>query len=168
VATKRTTRLGLTPQGTISILAVASVVVLVSLPLLRRMAMMENQRDALAVLRALGDVVEAAPPGAPAIGALPLDAPALATRSLEPVAGGLFLRARGYYFDLVTDGGEPTLRAWPCEYGRTGFRSFVRTSGGALLDHDNAEAAFSGARAPRGPWRLDAGWRELPQDADYP
>jgi len=134
---------------------VALVVVLVSLPCLKSLALRENELDAIRTLSLLGREFhhgERNPPAADprTLGQILAADPALRKRlaDAEIVAGGRMLLRHGYLFDLARgDIGPPTLRAWPWRHGSTGLGAFLATPRGELLGHPNGEARWSGPDA---------------------
>jgi hypothetical protein len=157
------------------LVAVGVVVVLVSLPLLRGLALRENERDAIRTLRLFGSEVFAAPSESLAsLGSL-VEGDATLHRHLPDtrlVDDGRRLFRHGYLFELVqTEGGEPLLRAWPFSHGETGLAAFLLGPDGRLLGTANEGARFSGPSHP--PLAEDASiaWLQLSQDvapADLP
>ena len=152
--------------------ALALVVVLVTLPLLRSLALRSNEMDALRALDLMGREVFAAESPVTAVGELfgqdrPMSARLPDTRLLE---GGRLIFHHGYLFELVptTDGGQ-VLRAWPLSHGETGLGAFTSSGPGQLLGHPNQAALWSGtgaappvtshAGADDGP--AAAGWRPM-------
>ena len=143
------------------------VVVLVSLPRLRRLALRENERDAIGLLRALGPAAEDDSEALAAGGLAGLLA-ANATHQnrfedLELLDGGR-LRRHGYLFDAVElDSGQWALRGWPWEHARTGLGAFVFTSQRGLIGSPNSDGRWDGPERP--PALLEAlsagGWRSL-------
>lgn len=149
------------------LLAVGTVVVLVTLPLLRGLVVRENERDALRALRLFGGEVFAADPRA----AQPADlascveaAPELLrrlpdTRVLDD-HGRLF--HHGYLFELGTDpSGERVLRAWPSSHGDTGYAAFLLGADGRLRGHANAAARWDGPAHPVEDDGTSGGWCDL-------
>jgi hypothetical protein len=127
---------GLSWSDVLTLGVIGLVVVLVSLPRLRRFALRENETDALRALRALSAH------GAPGASALPrLD-------DLEVLPGGV-LRRHGYLFDRAEDeDGGAVWRAWPWEYGRTGLGAFAAVSKGLLLGYPNPDGLYDGLDQP--------------------
>lgn len=157
--------------------AVGLLVVLVSLPRLSVFAMHENETDALALVRTLAELPlrEGAQPP---LCVSDIDLAAVQRqrplRDLEVVEEGERFLRYGYLFDLVQQGEQRVLRAWPARFGRTGRRVFVHTSQpaqrepGQITEHANSEGHWSGPAAPpQGPFVADGGWRQVPRDADY-
>jgi hypothetical protein len=143
------------------------VVVLVSLPRLRRFALRENESDAARMLRVLWTEAEvqgvSLHPGI--LGALFGPGTGLQNRSedVELLEDGRLCR-HGYLFDVVESaGGETFISAWPWEYGRTGLGAFAIGASGAVLAHENANGGLSGPlRAPSGTELADTrGWRTM-------
>lgn len=151
--------------------AVGTVVVLVSLPLLRGLALRENERDAVRALRIFGGEVFAAE-SAPSrnLGAL-LEANEGLQRRLPDtrlVDDGRRLFHHGYLFELsLDDGGKPFLRAWPLAHGKTGLAAFLLGPDGELLGTPNASARWSG---PEGAPSLadEPAWRALGEVDEAP
>ena len=169
VATRTSTGT-LSRSGLASIGAVVSVVVVVSLPLLRRFALSENQIDALGVVRMLGRAAVVRAADVPAvIGDLSLDGVGRgrALPRLESLDGGQLLFGNGYLFDLAIGEAGAAVRAWPLSYGNTGYSAFVYAPDGTLWRSANAPGWSGTERPPEGPWAERSGWCEVPQDADY-
>lgn len=159
---------GLSLVDTATLALIAIVVVLVSLPRLRRFALRENETDAIAMLRVLA-VDAAANREALVEGGLSalLAASTHHRVRLEDVEvlGEGRLRRHGYVFEAVHGaGGEPVLLAWPWEHGRTGLAAFAVEPGGPVLGTPNGDGRFSGVdRPPEVPargWALP--WRVIP------
>ena len=169
----------------ITLVAVASVVLLVSLPCLRDFAVRENERDARRLLPVLSKLVHRSDQDfADAFGPTARSAPdpaslraaadpALATlldrvprlhSSLPDIRvepDGRTLRHHGYVFRLGEagpDGARPVV-AWPVDHGRTGLRCFAYAPGLGLLEHANAAGLYSADRGPGSDeLDLDSGW----------
>jgi hypothetical protein len=168
-------RLGLARGASRGLLAgVGLVLVLVTIPLLRSLALHENERDALRALDLLAPAVLS--PGASerpfpellgADGELARRLPD--TRLLD---GGRVLFHHGYLFEVVAGtAGERQLRAWPLRHGETGLGVFWSPRPGEVLGHPNRGALWSGLEsAPPVPPGDDTvllssaprGWRPLP------
>ncbi|MEM7309752.1 MAG: hypothetical protein AAF682_23960 [Planctomycetota bacterium] len=140
---------GISPAGVVTVLAIMTVVVLVSLPRLHDFALRENESDAAVLTRLLGQgLVQHAEPGA--------DLHDLAERmgldprrdDLEWVESGRLLRHHGYLFELVPGRGEAIVRAWPWTYGETGRTAFVFRAEGGVFGHDNPGGAWTGPAQP--------------------
>ena len=163
---------------TFTLLAVALVVLLVSLPRLREFALRENQGDASSLVQRLGRLldnsVQAGP--SPTVQDLVQDDALFAEQlgDAEFLDGGRVLRRHGYLFEVVPadaapsggpDAGAPPLqeetaaatasayrvRAWPWEHGRSGLASFVWLPGRGLARHGNAPGQWSGRDRPPAP-----------------
>ena len=161
-------RSGLTAADYLTLFLIGLVVVLVSLPRLRRFALRENELDAIALLAALGDDMGQYGEGLRAGGIAGL----LAANErhehrfddLELLPGGL-LRRHGYLFDAEeTQPGQWVLRGWPWSYGRTGLGSFAFSSEQGLIGHENTDGSCDGPTRP--PPTAEAqlgqdGWRAL-------
>jgi hypothetical protein len=151
--------------STLSLCSIGVVVLLVSLPSLRGLALRQNESDAVRVVRALGRAsLATAGARARSIGELFRANPELEHRfgDLEYLEGPRLLRAHGYLFDLSRGPDGPTVRAWPWAWGRTGFAAFVHTAAGELLGHPNSEGTWNGcADAPCASRALPSGWREM-------
>lgn len=142
----------------ILLVAVGLVVFLVSLPLLRNLALKENEQDALRALGLMGREVFAGEGQIGQqfnnVGELLREGGDLAKRLPDTrlLAGGQVMYHHGYLFDLVPheDGGR-VLRAWPMAHGETGLGVFISDGSGRLLGHANSTALWSGMdRAPSG------------------
>jgi hypothetical protein len=159
---------GLTFVDTATLALIAIVVVLVSLPRLRRFALRENETDAIAMLRVLAvDAVanrEALAEGG--LSAL-LAASTHHRVRLEDVEvlGDGRLRRHGYVFESVRGAeGRSVLLAWPWEHGRTGLAAFATEPGGLVFGLPNGDGRISGLDHPpdlpaRG---FVEPWREIP------
>jgi hypothetical protein len=148
---------------------VALVVVLVSLPRLRRFALRENETDAIRALRLLaaeavahGDALASGD-----LGALLASSSDHRVRleDVEVLKDGR-LRCHGYLFAAArTDAGLPVLLAWPWEHGSTGLAAFAIEPGGEPLGLPNMEGVYSGPESPLPPTpAVSAGWIELRRD----
>jgi hypothetical protein len=169
-------RRGLSAGGAATLAAIASVLVLVSLPRLRGFALHENEQDALETTRLLARAVaDARSNGAGAAGAARdvaigaiAGAPPLARqlRDAEVLADGQLLRRHGYLFEVVApgEGAGLAVRAWPWRHGRTGRIALVGRGDGEVLANSNADGRWSGPLAPPTPpssGPLAEGWRPL-------
>ncbi len=151
------------------LVAVGLVVVLVSLPLLRGLALKENELDAIQTMNLLGREVFAAEAEPRTLGELVQTDERLLRRLPDTclMEDGRLLFRHGYLFELVRPPeGAPGLYAWPFAYGETGLGAFHATSAGELLGHPNQEARWSGpTRNPAGlPGEASSGsvaWREV-------
>ncbi len=165
---RTTTRGGLTAVDYMTLFLIGLVVVLVSLPRLRRFALRENELDAIALLESLGgdmsEQAESLPAGG--IAALLASSPRHENRfeDLELLAGGE-LRRHGYVFDAIEIGpGEWALRGWPWEHGHTGLGAFVYSPARGLFGNPNTRGSWDGpGRAPDAIQALSegTGWRVL-------
>jgi hypothetical protein len=151
----------LRPQAAGTLVAIATVVLLVSLPRLRDFALRENEGDAVRLVTRLGAIGERE--GARSIRELIEGQPALARQldDAEFLEDGTLLRRHGYLFDLAADssalpgpsgasGAPRAVRAWPWAHGRTGFAAFAWLSGRGLTAHANTEGLWSGPLRPPG------------------
>jgi hypothetical protein len=143
---------GLSAVDYLTLFLIGLVVVLVSLPRLRRFALRENELDAIALLEDLGHDMSEFGEGLPASGIVALLAsnPRHEDRfeDLEVLPGGL-LRRHGYLFDAEERApGVWVLRAWPWGYGHTGLGSFVFSPGEGLLGNENAGGLCDGPGRP--------------------
>jgi len=162
------TRGGLSAVDYLTLFLIGLVVVLVSLPRLRRFALRENELDAIALLADLGRDMAEFGEGLPSggIGALLAANPRHEDRfeDIEVLPGGL-LRRHGYLFDAEElRPGQWVLRGWPWGYGRTGLGSFVFSPTEGLIGNANADGACDGPGRP--PELAEArigqsGWRAL-------
>jgi hypothetical protein len=146
----------------LTLAAVGLVVLLVSLPRLRDLALRENESDALWLTRRLAELAAASEPGP--VQQLVEGAPDL-RRQLDDVAfleGGRLLRRHGYAFEVLEQGQEPgaapAVRAWPWHAGRTGGTAFVWTASAGLLGNANREGRWSGERPPPADAGPAGGW----------
>lgn len=146
-----------------TILGILLLVVLVTLPRLRSLAIHENEMDALRTLGVLGGEVFAAEVAAPdRLGALftpesGLERRLADTRVLED---GRVLLRYGYLFELVEDQSGLGVRAWPVEHGRTGQGAFWLDAQRELHGSSNREARWSGVARPPAPSEVRS-WRAL-------
>jgi hypothetical protein len=164
---------GVSPGGALSVLAVVGVLILVSLPRLQAFALAENEADAAALTRALGQELERRlAPGAPGIDAA---APSLALLAgeagLDPrrddvewLEGGRVLRRHGYLFELAGPPSGAFLRAWPWAYGDTGRAAFAFRPAAGVVRHGNPAGAWTGPG--RGPALEGPGWSPVAAEAD--
>ena len=158
---------GLTWIDRLTLVAIALVVVLVTLPVLRRFGVRENERDAMRMLRILSaEPASGGQRGATTLAELAAVDTTLARRleDLERRDDGR-LRRHGYLFDVARLAtGEPVLLAWPWEHGQTGRGAFAWTPRRGLVGHPNADGRFSGPEAPPEPGDLLAGgWVGMPR-----
>jgi hypothetical protein len=160
-------RRGLSFADHMTLVLIGLVVVLVSLPRLRRFALRENESDAARMLRALWTESEAQGvslhPGI--LGALFGPGTGLQNRAedVELLDDGR-LRRHGYLFDVVeTPGGDTYISAWPWEYGRTGLGAFSISASRGVLATENANGILSGPFRPPTSAELAAArsWRPL-------
>ncbi|MFT7671543.1 MAG: hypothetical protein ACI8X5_004264 [Planctomycetota bacterium] len=141
--------------------AVGVVVALVTLPLLRSLALKENEIDALRALDFLGREVYAAENSALTVGDL-VESGELAIRMPDTrlLEGGRVMFHHGYLFDLVpTEDGGRVLRAWPWAHGKTGLGAFWCDAPGILHGHPNSRAMWSGEASAPNP--STQGWRPV-------
>lgn len=156
------------------LVAIGVVLVLVTLPLLRSLALRENERDALRALELLAPLALD-----PAAGEVPfpqlLEPDGMLCRRLPDtrlLEDGRVLFHHGYLFEVVQGPRRaPQLRAWPLRHGETGLGVFWSPGPGELLGHPNRGARWSGLDAAppvppeAGTVQLSsgpAGWRPLP------
>jgi hypothetical protein len=149
----------------LTLAAVALVVLLVSLPRLRDLALRENESDALWLTQQLAELAGEREPQS--VQALLEGAPDLRRQidDAEYLEGGRLLRRHGYAFEVLarsgTEGGAPAVRAWPWHAGRTGATAFVWTASRGLVGNANREGRFSGERAPPPETDGAAGWHPV-------
>jgi hypothetical protein len=149
----------------LTLAAIATLVVVISLPRLREFALRENEADAKALLTRLGSTlaVHAAerPENVAALVAKSDDMLPWLTDA-DYLEQGRLLRRHGYLFDVVEGGDRHWIvRAWPWQAGRTGVRAFAERAGEAPVVHANDAARFSGPTGAPAIEELDAtlGWR---------
>jgi hypothetical protein len=132
------------------ICAVGLVVVLVTLMMLRSLALRSNELDAVRALSLISDEVFATEAPADSIGEM-FEADGKLARRLPDsrlLAGGRLMFHHGYLFELVPDGaGQRVLHAWPLAHGETGLGAFSIAAPGQLLGHPNRSARWSGTAA---------------------
>lgn len=167
---------GVSFSGALSLLAVAAVLVVVSLPRLRGLALAENEVDASATAQLLAVALRAdeAANGAPPSWRELLARPELASvlSDGELVGAGTLLRHHGYLFELTrlatgrsdAPGArtELAVRAWPWAHGATGEATFLATAGGTRLVHANESPCWQGLAAAGADLGSLADWRVLP------
>ena len=178
-------RVGMSFMGLVSLTAIVSVVVLVSLPRLRGFARHENVADARDTARllarelgALGVADDAEPPAIRELSERAAVAKALSDTDF--LADGRLLRRHGYLFAVVRvraptpppvepgavfaaeTGPVLAIRAWPWKVGRTGSAALLATTRGAVFRHPNADALWNGPIEPFAPLDTWDGWRRLP------
>lgn len=141
-----------------TLFAVATVVLLVSLPRLRDFALRENQGDASTLVHRLGRLLENSVEAGElaSVQQLVEHDPEFAHQlgDAEFLEEGRLLRRHGYLFELVPAAGEEPafrVRAWPWEHGRSGLASFVWLPGRGVARHANAEGHWSGREQPPAP-----------------
>jgi hypothetical protein len=164
----------------LTLAAVALVVLLVSLPRLRDLALRENESDAAWLagrLAALCVQDETLP-----LQAL-LERDPLLDRQVDDAEfldGGRVLRRHGYLFEVLSvppvggpgeqgagEQGERAeaagraVRAWPWEAGRTGRVALVWTPQSGLIGHLNGDGRWSGTRPPPPGAVGGEGWRRV-------
>ena len=141
---------GLTLSGGLSLAAVLAVVVVVSLPRLRSLAVQENEADARATAEILAGALEELPATRlPTLQELLQSSELASLDDAELLAQGTLLRRHGYLFEVtrLTADGRPALggegsgpaharavRAWPWAHGRTGVETFLVPVGGPPRD----------------------------------
>jgi len=178
-------RPGLSPSGSFCLLAVIAVLVVVSLPRLRGIALQENEVDARATAALLAHEVArlSAEDGPPPIAELVRSSGLSLTLSdVELLEDGALLRRHGYLFQLVrlplslsfacatlTPDTDPrpsglAVRAWPWKHGATGSAAFLVTEAGAVYTHPNQPVRWEGVagRETHVPGGCMSGWRPLP------
>jgi hypothetical protein len=134
---------------------IALVVVLVSLPRLRRFALRENETDAIRALRilAVDGVAHADVLAGGNLGALLAASSDHRVRldDVEVLPDGR-LRCHGYLFTIaLAETGRPLLLAWPWEHGSTGLAAFAIEPGGDPVGLRNEEGVYSGPDSPLPP-----------------
>ena len=154
---------GLVLADWVTLAAILTVVLVVSLPRLHSLALHQNELDAIQATRMLGSSVFAME-SQPTLSRVLEDDTALEHRleDVEVLEQGRVLRRHGYLFDLThTRDGAPALRAWPWNCGETGYGAFVFTPEGGLRGHRNEESRWSGpGNAPMVP-DDDPEWRPV-------
>jgi len=176
---------GLSPSGALSLLAILGVVVVVSLPRLRGIALQENEADARATAQLLAHELrlfaDDARADVPELGELLRRsslAPALS--DVELVSGGSLLRRHGYVFEIVrmpaalqlcnapllAPSAAPVadlgIRAWPWRCAATGVTTFLVSETGVAYAHPNEPPLWEGPHRPPPLADSLAGWAALP------
>jgi hypothetical protein len=167
VATARTHRPGLALADHVTLFLIGLVVVLVSLPRLRRFALRENETDAASMLHVLWTEAESQGvtlhPGV--LGALFGPGTGLQNRSEDvELLGDGRLRRHGYLFDVIEGPrGGVFISAWPWEHGRTGLGVYCIDAQHGLVGYENQTGCFSGPARPPSPADLAVGraWRPI-------
>jgi len=137
-----------------TILGILLLVVLVTLPHLRSLAIHENEIDALRTLGVLGGEAFAAESAPPArLGELFTPESGLERRLADThvLEDGRLLLRYGYLFELVEGQDGRGVRAWPVEHGRTGHGAFWLDADRGLHGSSNREARWSGVERPPTP-----------------
>ncbi len=147
-------------MGWATILAVVSVVFVVTFSNLRGMALRENENHAQALLRAIGErlspEVMAAPPSDLRDWTEDQDglAPDLTDARWVNDEGDLLLR-HGYLVEWRPGIGGPVLVAWPADHGLSGNRAFAWLPGRGLVELAEGPLPWSGMeRRPVGDLQL--------------
>lgn len=158
-------------SGAFSLLAVVGVLVVVSLPRLRGLAVRENEVDAKSTARLLAGALRdmgSSPARKPGMREILRRPELLGLADAELLDGGTVMRRHGYLFEItclpptVTAtcapaallGGEPAalcgllaIRAWPWDRGATGRFAFLATQKGGTLAHLNSDTRWAGVEA---------------------
>jgi hypothetical protein len=117
-----------TRSGILSLAAVLSVLVVVSVPRLRTLAVQENEAEALATARLMAEALDSMAGQEPLmpVGRL-LQSPQLASLAdVELLHEGALLRRHGYLFEVAQlPGARKVVRAWPWAPGRTGKSTYL-------------------------------------------
>ena len=152
----------------VTLVAVVTVVLLVSLPRLRHFALRENESDARQVVRALAELVTHPVQAAerPDVGQLIRSDPLLEQqwRDIDYLAEGTLARRHGYLFEVVHTESGAAVRAWPWQHGRTGLCSYVWRPATGVLVHDDPTGSCSGDDRPPLSDLAFGGWRPLLTD----
>lgn len=164
---------GLTPSGALSLLAVVAVLVVVSVPRLRGLALQENLADARATALVLARAL-AERDGGPSSSVRLEELLSLAPLSdAELLADGRLLRRHGYLFELTrlfapadsswggpaAEQGLAAVRAWPWAHGRTGTKAYLVLADGTRLEHANDPPRWQGPGAAGAAPLEVPGWR---------
>ena len=171
-------RAGVSWTGGLSLLAIVTVLVLVSVSRLQGFALHENENDALRTLRLLSRALlergeEATPDTIEGL----VEATELLPRlqNARFSSDGELLERHGYLFRLVQDSAPHVegvvlaaenpastpvrVVAWPRVHGATGHASLCADPGRALFGHANASGRWSGPKTP--PSTRTDGWELL-------
>lgn len=139
-------------------MAVVLVLIVVSVPRLRGLALRENEADARATAQLLARTLAehlAGGGAAPEMAQL-LATPELASLSDAELLDGRVLRRHGYLFELTRlfapadatwgagERGLDAVRAWPWAHGRTGRRGYLVLADGTRLEHPNHPPRWQG------------------------
>jgi hypothetical protein len=179
-------RAGISFSGALSLFAVVAVLVVVSVPRLRELALQENEADAQGTAQILAralKALDATPRSQPSLRELMRYPELRGLGDTELLAGGAVLRRHGYLFEItclspaLTAPAAPAallsgqsdalcgllaIRAWPWDHGSTGSAAFLVTQKGGRLAHSNASASWEGLEAAGDPLLTLAGWRSGP------
>jgi hypothetical protein len=152
----------------VTLTAVVTVVLLVSLPRLRHFALRENESDARQVVRTLAELVSSSVQASecPPVGELVRRDASLERQWLdvEYLAEGTLLRRHGYLFEVAYTESGVGVRAWPWQHGRTGTHTYAWLPEAGVLVHPNGSGAWSGDDRPPLVDLATAGWTTLPPD----
>ena len=161
---RRSSRTGrLTVADVLTLAAVSVVVIVISLPRLRGLALHENELDALTMLRVLGEHLSG-----PEVVAAPRLEDLLEREGLErrledtrALVDGRLLR-HGYLFEVLeSEAGRLVLRGWPLRHGQTGLGAFVWCREDGFFGHANEDARYSGPASPPSWPPAGDGWSSL-------
>ena len=174
---------GWTFLSTVTIAAIVSVLILVSVSRLRGFLLHENEQDALGAVRMVTESLLESEPGT-TIADL-VRGNDLERRLPDAVfrQGDAVMESHGYFFEIVTlaPTAQPpargfvrsvqaapmeqqVVRAWPCIPGETGTTILIGLEDGTFLGHPNEGGHWGGLAAPpplpatRADW-ADSGWR---------
>ena len=179
-------RRGTSALGLLTMFAIVSVVIFVSVPRLRSFALNENESDARFIASLLAKELGRLS------GELPGDStPRIEGLSLSPSVRqalsdgefseeGVLLRRHGFLFRVVrvdSAEGQPeyeagtalagerpvfAVQAWPWRHGRTGSAALLATEDGLLFRHQNRSAHWNGPLQVHENLDDWGGWRLLP------
>lgn len=174
--------LGLSFSGALSLVAVLSVLVVISIPRLQGIARQENEADARLTAQLLAGALGSCDPSAATTMRDLVRRPELASglADAELLLRGSLLRRHGYLFEVTrlapslslpavprallsgekgVLGSMPAIRAWPWSHGSSGERAFLVTVGGASLQHPNSVPRWHGLESAGLAMDALVGWR---------
>jgi hypothetical protein len=146
----------------LTLVAIAAVVVAVSLPRLSEFALRENESDARAMMTRLAKALETRSGSPRNVEELVRDTSGLLKWSTDTefLESGRLLRRHGYLFELVAAGDRRRVRAWPWSAGKTGNSAFLFERE-PLLAHANVDGRWSGLDHPPEVEAPDSDWKPV-------
>jgi hypothetical protein len=177
-------RSGLSSSGALTLTAIIAVLLVVSVPRLRDIALQENEADARVTAQLLAKALGACDPsGVPSMRDLVRTPELVGLSDAELLDRGSLLRRHGYLFEvtrlapslsmpaapLALVSGEKgvlrsmlAIRAWPWVHGSSGETAFLVTAAGASLLHPNSVPRWHGLGSARATVDELTGWQLAP------